>query len=198
MKTKICLIIPLIVLLAAMSFADAATITIELPDLVGELHQYPNGSVAVFDFGTSFLQIDEVRIQLTGTFTPGLAHGDGVEIPANQWLEVPPEILAGMDSGLGFSLATLSPSESPFHIEEPFALFAGATWDFLLDGRGELLAELNYGFGSGWVVVTPPSVELTEAYLTVQGTVPEPSSLLLGSLISRIHLCKTLSFNAVA
>lgn len=84
MKTKIWLIIALIVLLAAMSFADATTVTIELPDLVGELHQYPNGSVAVFDFGTSFLQIDEVRIQLTGTFTPGLAHGDGDEL-----LEVP-------------------------------------------------------------------------------------------------------------
>jgi len=179
---KIVAITALFLLLSQTGTISAVTIAIELPELVGELQQYPNGSSAEFNFETSFLQIDEVSIQLNGTFTPGLAQGDGDEL-----LEVPPEIEIYTDPGEGLCGVILHPVESPFTLDEAFQRWFGATWDFLLDGQGELTANLTWG--SGWTIETPPTVELTDAYLTVQGTVPEPSTFVFFVLVG-VVLCQ--------
>jgi len=115
-----------------------------------------------------------------GTFTPGSAHGDGVNIPVDEWLELLPEIELYMDPGVGSCFTFLNPWESPFNIEEPFALKHGATWDFLLDGTGQVNANLGWGgFIEGWVIATLPTVQVSEAYLTIEGVVPEPATVLL-------------------
>lgn len=197
MKTKISLIIAVVIaimLLGASSSADADIV--ELPELVGNLEPYPNGSTAAFDFGTPFLSINEVKIQMAGTFTPGLAQGDGVEIPVDEWLVLLPEIHSYMDPGVGACFAYLHPLESPFNIEETFELKYSATWAFLLDGTDQVNADLGWG-GSveGWVIVTQPTVQVSEAYLITDGVVPEPATVLLlamGAICARITKLRPL------
>jgi len=156
-----------------MSGAASATIfTIELPELVGELHPYPNHPTAPFDFGTSFLSIDEVRIELSGMFTPRVVRSS----ITGELLELTPEIELYMQRGVAIHLY---PLESPFDVEGTFVLRYGATWDFLLDGTGEVAAYLLWGVSVGDVTITPGSVEISQAYLTIEGVIPEPASILL-------------------
>ena len=176
---KIAAITTLVLLLVIAGAASAETFTIELPELVGELEPYPNGSTAVFDFGTSFLSIDEVRIQASGTFTLGSAHGGGWDNPVDVWTDVHPTISIYMDLEPGFAGRDLSSFESPFVIELLDLVF-GATWDSLLDGTEQLRAELSYGcFIDDWVIATWPTLQISEAHLTIEGVVPEPATVLL-------------------
>ena len=171
--------ISVLVLLFGISGAASATIyTIELPGLVGELEPYPNHPTATFDFGTSFLSIDEVRIRMSGTFTPGVAHS---RITGESW-DVTPEILLYMDPGVGYCFVFVYPLESPFDVEGIFALRHGATWDFLLDGTDEVAAYLGWGGGTPSLIITPGFAEISQAYLTVEGVVPEPATLFLVGL----------------
>ncbi len=130
---KIVAISVLVVLFGITGAASATTVTIELPELVGELEPYPNHPTATFDFGTSFLSIDEVSIRMSGTFTPGVVHS---LITGESW-DATPEILLYIQRGVG---TFLHPLESPFDVEQIFELDLGATWDFLLDGKGEVSA----------------------------------------------------------
>jgi hypothetical protein len=83
-----------------------------------------------------------------------------------------------MDPGVGSCYAFLNPLESPFDIEKQFLLRYGASWDFLFDGKGVVNADLIWPISD-----EPPStVEISEAYLTVEGIIPEPASLLLFGL----------------
>jgi hypothetical protein len=160
---KIAAISILVVLLCITGAASATIFTVELPGLVGELEEYPNGSTASFDFGTSFLSIDEVRIRMSGTI-----------VPFSNF----PEIEVYMNPGIGSTYVFLHPLEGPFDIEKAFKLKYGATWDFLLDGIGEVNADLGWpvhpacGFN---LTMEHPSVEITEAYIIVEGVVPEPT-----------------------
>jgi hypothetical protein len=63
-------------------------------------------------------------------------------------------------------------SGTPIDTEEPFSAYGGATWDFLLDGEGEISVQLSAGIVIGGVMVTPPWGELSEVYLVVEGTPP--------------------------
>ena len=175
---KIAAISVLVVLFGIADAAPATIFTIELPELVGELQPYPNNPTAAFDFGTSFVIIDEVRIQMTGTFTLGLARS---MITGETW-ELTPEVELYMDPGVGSCYVFLHPLESPFDVEGTFVLRHGATWDFLLDGTGEVPANPGWGGGTPDIVITPGSVEVSQAYLTVEGVIPEPASILLLAL----------------
>lgn len=163
------IILAVILILLITGNVSATLFTVELPELVGELQPYPNGSTASFDFGTSFLQIDEVYIRMKGTVTPFSY----------------PEISVYMDPGVGSCFTFLHPLESPFDVEETFTLRYGATWDFLLDGKGEVTADLCWPITPlEQVLETSPTVEISEAYLTIEGVIPEPSTfcfLLVGS-----------------
>jgi hypothetical protein len=174
----------------------AETLTIELPDLVGDLEPPPSGSSAAFDFGTYFIDVEQVRIDLRGTFTPGSAHGDGVQFPVDEWFEVPAEIEVTMEPGVGSCFTFLNPLESPFNMQQAFELHHGASWDFLLDGTDEVTAYSNTPIMGGKVVVTPPTVEISEAYLVLEGVVPEPATLVLlamGALCLQAKYGKRLS-----
>jgi len=56
--------------------------------------------------------------------------------------------------------------------------------DFLLDGTDEVAAYLGWGViaTGGDVTTTLGSVEVSQAYLTVEGVIPEPASILLMAL----------------
>ena len=184
MKSGMKITLTLAIVLAIFSASTSAEIfTVELPEFTGPLVERGTIKTSSFDFGTSFVEIYDVRIQLEGTCTFGSAHGDGVWIPEDEWTDVPSSIEAYMDPPDGLCGVGVIVEESPFVIDEPLGLLFGATWDFLLDGTDYVTLDFNWGFGiDGWVIVTTPTADITEAYLTVDGIVPEPSTILLLSI----------------
>lgn len=181
MKTAIIAVVIAIMLLGASSSANADIV--ELPELVGLFDADSSPKTASFDFGTSFLSIDQVRTQMSGTFTLGLAHGDGVNIPVDVWHDVYPSITIHMEPGPGICGSSLGLLESPFVSEEPLNLLLGATWDFLLDGKDEVQASWAHTTVlEEWVIVTLPTVQVSEAHLIIEGVVPEPATVLLFGL----------------
>ncbi len=174
---KIAAICVLVVLFIITGAATATIFTIELPGLVGELEPYPNNPTAAFDFGTSFLSIEQVRIQLNGIFIPR----EVSSMTTVESLKLTPEIELYMDPGIGYCSVFLYPLESPFDVEGTFALRHDATWDFLLDGTGEVAAYLGWPVSPAGedVIINPGYVEIYQAFLLVDGIIPEPSSILL-------------------
>jgi len=177
------------ILLVVSSLASAEIYTVELPEFTGPLVDQGQTKTASFDFGVSFIDIYSVHIELTGTSTPGSAHGDGFMFPEDQWIDVPPQASLYMDAGEGFALAGMVLPESSFVVEEPLKLHLGATWDFLLDGKDDVGLSLYWGFAiGGWIIVTDPTVDISGANLIVEGIVPEPATILLiglGGLLLR-------------
>ena len=171
MHTKIPTILLSLVLATAFTTSPgaAATFTVELPGLEGTYQDGGFGRSDSFDLGVSFISIDEVRIQWTGTITPGTAHGDGVEIPLDQWFEWDGAFFAVMDPpGPGWWSAG-APGISSGSAEDDFSSLFGATWDFLLDGAGVIDAHLESAILIGGVGVTPPSGEVFTANLVIEG-----------------------------
>jgi hypothetical protein len=179
-----------IVLAICSASASAEIFTVELPEFLGTLDESTYMKTTTFDFGTSFFEIYDVSIQLEGTCTFGSAHGDGVWIPEDEWTDVHPHFGFAMDPPDGLCGVGVIVEESPFVIDEPLGLLFGATWDFLLDGTDHVTLDFNWGFGiDGWVIVTTPTADITEAYLIVDGIVPEPATILLfaiGAIAIRI------------
>lgn len=184
------------------SVGAGATLTVGSPGLEGAYQGSGGSRTDHFDFGVSFISIDEVRIGWTGTITPGEGHGDGVEMPADEWFEWPARFWAVMDPpGPGTWIA--SAQGSSFSTEEPFSAQGGATWGFLLDGAGEIDVILEPAIVIGGVMVTPPSGEISNAYLVIdgasEGDIPTVSewgiavltlmTLTVGTLVYRRRLC---------
>jgi hypothetical protein len=174
---KIAAISVLVMLFVITGAASATIFTIELPGLVGELEPYPNNPTAAFDFGTSFLSINEVSIQLNGIFIPRVVSSMIIV----ESLELTPEIDLYMYPEIGACSVFVYPLESPFDVEGTFALKYGATFDFLLDGTDEVTLELGWpvSITGEDVIIDPGSVEIYQAFLIVDGVIPEPSSILL-------------------
>ena len=178
----------IIVMVAAVLFgispiAGAEIFTVELPEFLGPLEERGTTKTSSFDFGTSFLEIYDVSIQLEGTCTFGSAHGGGVEIPEDEWIDVRPHFDFFMDPPEGICGTGAIVDESPFVIDKPFNLHFDATWDFLLDGTDDVTLDFYWGFGIGdWIIVTTPTADISGAYLIVDGVVPEPSTILLLSI----------------
>lgn len=166
--------------LSGFSPASGGTFEAALPGLVGS---YGTGRTAAFNFGVSFVEIDDVGIRMAGTITPGIGHGDGVLRSADDWFSWPSQIGVVMDPpGSGLWYAYIGPYNGAFEIEKPFESFLNPTWEFLLDGRGEVEAYLAPLIILGGVMVQPPRASISEASLIVHGEVPEPTSLVLLAL----------------
>ena len=151
----------------------AESYTVPLPGVMGA---YGGPKTDNFDFGVSFVTIDEVRIGWTGTITPGLGHGDGVELPGDVWFPWPARFRAWLNyppyAGSWWTFV----GDNSFSTEQTFVPTSGATWDFLLDGEGDIYVELSPAIVIGGVMVTPPSGQILDAYLVV---IPEPATLSL-------------------
>ncbi len=163
---------------SAGSPAVSATFTVDLPTLEGV---YASNEIRTtsFDLGTPLLGIDEVRIGWAGAIAEGEGHGDGVELPLDYWFEWPAAFEASMhppDVGIWVAAVSSGTQDgitfTPFETEEPFSAVGPATWDFLLDGEGEITMQLSPAFVFGGVMVTPPWGELSDVYLVVEGTPP--------------------------
>jgi len=151
------------------SAAMSETFTVDLPTLEGA---YASNEIRTtsFDLGTPLLTIEEVRIGWAGNIAEGDGHGDGVERPLDEWFEWPAAFVAKMDPpDVGYWTADVG-SATPFDTEEPFSAVGPATWDFLLDGEGEISVHLSPAIVIGGVMVTPPSGDLSDVYLVVEGT----------------------------
>src|SRR5262245_45527939 len=81
--------------LVTLQAGQAETFVLELPQALGGYG--PSRNLAI-DFGMCFTQIEEVRIQLGGTFTPGVGHGDGVERPVDPPFPWPGDFEAFIDT----------------------------------------------------------------------------------------------------
>ncbi|MHC5062037.1 MAG: PEP-CTERM sorting domain-containing protein [Planctomycetota bacterium] len=179
---KIRILLTAVVLILVSPLVSAEIFTVELPELLGPLEEYGTTKTASFDFGVSFIEITDVRIQLTGTSTPGLAHGDGFRVPEDEWIDVPGIFNGSMDAGDGWWGMGARSYESPLYIEESFKQLLGATWDFLMDGKDEVTIDFIWGSPIPewpWIIVTDPTANISEAYLIVDGIVPEPATVLL-------------------
>jgi hypothetical protein len=187
MKLKLFLMV--IVIALAVPMVNADLFQIPLPELVGE-NQAPGNIDFSFDFGTSFTQINDLQIQIIGTYTPGQTHGDGQWVPADQIFELHPHIGIFVIPDEGLYVARLYPDESPYDLSESFELKYDATWDSLFDGAGQGQVSLGRAI-TGNIVDFEPTVDISEAYLIVDGVVPEPCSiLLLGSGLYGIRRIK--------
>lgn len=185
-----------VVLLLMSGAVQAALVSIELPSLAAKIGQYPEVSVAEFDFGTSFLSIDKVQIHAVGTASPGTAYGDGTFNPADQLFSERAELRFSMDAGSGSCYARTGAVAGPFDIEAPFVLKYGATWDFLLDGRDQIDVSWLYSNLLIGAVEESASTEIYEAHLIIEGTIPEPATILLfgvGTILTRARHHRRMS-----
>ena len=179
------------------SVGAGATLTVGSPGLEGAYQGSGGSRTDHFDFGVSFISIDEVRIGWTGTITPGEGHGDGVEMPADEWFEWPACFYAVMDPP-GLGTWTAFAQGSSFSTEGPFSAQGGATWGFLLDGAGEIDVILEPAIVIGGVMVTPPSGEISNAYLVIdgvsEGTIPTVSAWGMLALVLCVMVVGTVLF----
>ena len=164
--------------------ALAITVPIPLPSIVGDILGYPNGRTQAFDLGMSFQSIQDVRLETTGVLTPGVAWD-----PTNGNLFVwDVQIEVCMEPPQGLWSLFVGPYDGSYTDNQSFRQWSGATWDFLLDGKAEITAQLSTGYGF-FQPVTRPTASISTAYLIVEGTpVPEPCTLMLlglGAVILR-------------
>ncbi len=157
----------LLILVLSSAVAQASSVSVPLPGAAGSLPK-----TVSFNAGTSFKHIDEVRLRCSGSITYGLGYGDGVERPVYPYFEWPAEVEAYMDPpGIGIWVAVFGSSEGPFNEEKIFNDIIPTTWDFLLDGQAESTINV-YGFiVIGGIMLIPPSATVSQATLTIKGTV---------------------------
>lgn len=145
------------------------TITVRLPELEGRFMTYET-LTATFDLGWSPLLVSQARIRFKGTFYPGKAY---------LWNESPSQWFYYNDA----TWARMDPPESPgywkaegaslssgsFDTESTFSWWGDgpASWDFLLDGQGQVETRLLGIMPLSWVVLVEAKAYIDEAYLTV-------------------------------
>jgi hypothetical protein len=145
-----------------------------LPELLGT---YSNSRTASIDFGHSFNSICKVSIYLEGYITPGLGQGDGVEWPVLPTFPLPGEVDCFMidpdppSSSCDFYVTwfrELNKEVSFDHLLKMTCKGIPIDWDFLLDGTHDVTLEVAGGSGFGIVMIYPPTVTITDAYLIVE------------------------------
>ena len=164
----------------SLAVVRASSVSVPLPGAVGSVPK-----TVSFNAGTSFKHIDEVRLRCSGSITYGLGCGDGVERPVFPYFELPALVEAYMDPpGTGFWLTVFGSSEGPFNQEKIFDDLIPATWDFLLDGQAELSTEMDWPIVIGGIMLIPPSASVSQATLTIKGTVIDILSPALGETLT--------------
>lgn len=164
------ILILLTLLILSVSTTLASTVTVALPGLEGPI-PYPNGKTESFDSGMNFKNINEVRLYCNGTIIPGVGCGDGVELPVYPYFDWPTQISFFMDTDPGCWAIFIGPYNGTFSEEKSFKGYGGATWDFLLDGQADISVNLAPLIVIGGVMLVPPQGSISEASMTIEGTV---------------------------
>ena len=184
MKKKI-LIIVISLVLAGMAGADTVQLDLLSLGCPTELNSGTSYWQTNFDLGVTFTEISHVYIDWSGGITAGLVqdYNPSTYEPVGQ----PYPIDAGVYASFGFPLrievwrgVSTYPAPESFDRQDEFPT-GGTTWFGLLDGMGEITigyTEPGFDFSGTWYV-THGSATLDKAILVVEGTVPEPASILL-------------------
>jgi len=157
-------IIALALFLSLLPLSNVAgeIIEIPLPELTGSYTIDPASTRTVaFDLGQPVTEVHQVWIRWAGSMTYGIGQGDGVIRPVEPWFDWPGQVYAKMDTDeYGYWHTISRPAEGAFEDTVLFETPFENTWDFLLDGTGELKVYLMAGIFIGGFMVDPPSVEL--------------------------------------
>jgi len=149
----------------------ADTLYVALPVLNGT-YDINMTRMSEFNIGTQLDSVINVSIHWSGTVTPGLGHGDGVEMPADQWFDWHTQISAMMDPDEpGFWAAYSGPFNGTFEDTALFDDFFSPSWHFLLDGHSEVTASLDPMIIIGGVMVSPPSGMIHNAELIIDAII---------------------------
>ena len=139
------------------------------------LTQFNNSVIPVnevFDLETTFSDITSVRLEISGTASPGYGRGDGVEMPAWETYSIPAQITAYMSyPGSGYLLGGSPELNGNFAIEVNIDKKLNANWDVLLDGIHELYLELDTPIVIGGYTEENPSISITEVTMIVEGNI---------------------------
>ena len=169
------------VLWQGLGSAEAGTYSVPLPEFIGEVGSYPDWNVAEFDFGTTFLEISEMRIQLGGTFTPGEErfYETGEIVDRMPIVEVFLE-----NPATGFTGTHLYPIVSPFTMAQSLEYWGDESFDEWLGGTGVIIGHVGWSGNALGLseMLSDGTMEFSTAYLVFEGVIPEPTSLLLVSL----------------
>jgi hypothetical protein len=170
----------LFIVIVSLAIVEASSISVPLPGAIGSLPKNVS-----FNAGTNFKHIDEVRLHCIGSTTAGIGCGDGVERPVYPYFDVPGYVGAYMDPpGTGMWIADFGYGDGPFNQEDIFEYILPATWDFLLDGQAELSLRIKTVVIIGGIILVPPSGSISQATLTIKGTVIDISSPALGETLT--------------
>ena len=171
----------LLVLLSIGGVVQADIITVPLAEFVGPVGRYPDVNVIYVDSGVTFSEILSVKIQVSGTITPGLGCGDGVERPVLPYYEVPGTIEMFMDyPEAGSCITNIGPFDGSFSDEQFFECSYDANWDILLDGQEDFIAHITSNLiVLGGIILEYPTAEISEATLIIEGDVVSVCNYLL-------------------
>lgn len=176
-------ILAIFLCVTAIESLKADIITLPLPELIGPVGRHPNWDIVSFDLGVTFSAIESVKIQFSGSISPGVGCGDGVEQPVFPYFDVPGIIEVFMDHpATGSCITVIGPYDGSFSIEQLLECTYSANWNILLDGQEELISHITSNLiVIGGVILEYPTATLTEAILIVEGTVfIEPCDYIVG------------------
>jgi hypothetical protein len=140
---------------------ESEIVEIQLPELTGIYTMDTLSQTTTFDLGQPLAEVRQVWIRWAGTITYGTGHGDGVIRPSDEWFPWACLVFASMDTpGLAYWDASFGPVEGSFQDTTVFEGTLDPSWDFLMDGTGELRAGLSPEIILGGAMVDSPVVEL--------------------------------------
>ena len=154
------------VLCALAAALHAEILEIPITEFEGSYDLGSNYRVFQLDLGTPLVAVNGASLELTATVTFGTGHGDGEWIPWDEWFDW----AGGFDSGMpdpdpGFWMAAFGYLEGQTTQTEEYESMYDATWDFLLDGTGEVYLEFAPVAVIGGIMVVPPSATVESATL---------------------------------
>jgi hypothetical protein len=148
------------------SALNAEEIVIPLAEFEGSYSLEDNIRYLQIDLGTHITAVNAARMELAANITFGTGHGDGEWTPWDEWFDWQGGFSSLMpDPDPGFWMADFSYIEGrSVQLEEYTSLF-DATWDFLLDGTGEIYLEFDPMASTGGIMVEPPFATVESAKL---------------------------------
>jgi hypothetical protein len=156
-----------LVALLCLLAVSAHVLVVEIP-LPGLLGTYPPGERTVsFKVSAVPSLIHGASLRISGTTEFGILDCDGVQYPyhtdaAGYMWDTPSSL---------WSASNYMPVAGYFSWTVPFSSWSGATWNFLMDGAGDMLFTAG-GQGTWCSVLLSPVVTVTEAVLIVDAEFP--------------------------
>jgi hypothetical protein len=159
----------LLLVLAQVSIAEIDQIP--LPELVGS---YPASRTVTVQLRDEPMLIRGASIRLIGDATLG-AYFCGFDGPFPLSLLLSASF-PDTPSGSWIAEDFVPKQNGAFYMHIDFRAYRDPTWEFLMDGAGELKLMGGTGFlPSGCWIVTPPSATVTEAVLLIDADFPVPA-----------------------